>query len=128
MAGSDSASGKERRRHERAELKIPVDYSSVDAFFAEFSQNINEGGMFIEMDRPVDLDTPVQLQFRLPGEDRPIQVQGRVAWVSVEGISGTRELHEGDAVGALVVKEIRPSAVVFLHGPDTLQRKVGQRE
>jgi hypothetical protein len=52
----------------------------------------------------------------------------RVAWVSVEGISGTRELHEGDAVGALVVKEIRPSAVVFLHGPDTLQRKVGQRE
>ena len=82
MAGSDSASGKERRRHERAELKIPVDYSSVDAFFAEFSQNINEGGMFIEMDRPVDLDTPVQLQFRLPGEDRPIQVQGRVAWVS----------------------------------------------
>ena len=55
MAGSDSASGKERRRHERAELKIPVDYSSVDAFFAEFSQNINEGGMFIEMDRPVAL-------------------------------------------------------------------------
>jgi len=74
--------GREKRRHERADLKIPVDYSSVDAFFAEFSQNINEGGMFIEMERPVELDTPVQLQFRLPGEDRPVKVQGRVAWVS----------------------------------------------
>lgn len=52
----------------------------------------------------------------------------RAAWVSVEGITGTRELHEGDAVGALVVKEIRPSAVVFLHGADTLQRRVGTRE
>jgi hypothetical protein len=52
----------------------------------------------------------------------------RVAWVSVAGISGTRELHEGDAVGAFVVKEIRPSSVVFLHGADTLQRRVGTRE
>jgi uncharacterized protein (TIGR02266 family) len=82
MPNSSRSSSSNRRRHERAELKIPVDYSSVDAFFAEFSQNINEGGMFIEMDRPVELDTPVQLQFRLPGEDHPVQVQGRVAWVS----------------------------------------------
>ena len=52
----------------------------------------------------------------------------RVAWVNVAGISGTRELHEGDAVGAFVVKEIRPSSVVFLHGADTLQRRVGTRE
>jgi hypothetical protein len=52
----------------------------------------------------------------------------RTAWVSVEGISATRELHEGEAVGALVVKEIRPSSVVFLHGADTLQRRVGVRE
>ena len=52
----------------------------------------------------------------------------RVAWVSVEGITGALELHEGDAVGALVVKEIRPSSVVFLHGADRLQRRVGQRE
>jgi hypothetical protein len=51
-----------------------------------------------------------------------------VAWVSVEGTSGSRELHEGDAVGALVVKEIRPSSVLFLHGADTLQRRIGERE
>jgi hypothetical protein len=52
----------------------------------------------------------------------------RVAWVSVAGQDAPRELHEGDAVGALVVKEIRPSSVLFLHGADTLSRRVGVRE
>ncbi len=82
MAKQRAHPGQERRRHQRAEVKIPVDYSSVDAFFAEFSHNINEGGMFIEMEHPAALDTPVQLQFRLPGEALPIRVEGRVAWVS----------------------------------------------
>lgn len=49
----------------------------------------------------------------------------RVAEIEVEGYKGPVELHEGDAVGTLVVSEIRPSAVVFLHGGDRLQRKVG---
>jgi hypothetical protein len=50
----------------------------------------------------------------------------RVAWVRLEGSAATREVHEGDALGTLVVKEIRPSAVVFLHGADELQRRVGE--
>jgi len=72
----------ERRQHERVGLKIPVDYSSVDAFFTEFSANINEGGMFVEMEDPPELDTQVQLQFQLPGQREPIQVEGRIAWTS----------------------------------------------
>jgi len=81
--GSRMAPGRnDRRRSPRLELKIPVDYGSVDAFFSEFSSNINEGGMFIEMEVPAELDTPVQLQFRLPGANEPVQVSGRVAWRS----------------------------------------------
>lgn len=74
--------GRERRLHKREDLKIPVDYSAVDAFFSEFTTNINEGGMFIETDAPAPLDSEVQLQFRLPNLDRPVKVSGRVAWVS----------------------------------------------
>jgi len=73
---------RERRLHEREDLKIPVDYSAVDAFFSEFTTNINEGGMFIETDNPAPLDSDVQLQFRLPNLDRPVKVSGRVAWIS----------------------------------------------
>jgi hypothetical protein len=50
-----------------------------------------------------------------------------VAWVRLEGSSAVREVHEGDALGTLVVKEIRPSAVVFLHGVEQLSRRVGER-
>lgn len=49
----------------------------------------------------------------------------RVAWIRLEGSGTTRELHEGDAVGTLVVKEIRPSSVVFVHGAEELTRRVG---
>ncbi len=75
---------RERRGSSRAPLKIPVDYSAVDAFFMEFSANINEGGMFIETETPAEIDTLVQLQFRFPGLEEPVQVAGRVAWVSEE--------------------------------------------
>jgi uncharacterized protein (TIGR02266 family) len=78
----------ERRRDTRVELKIPVDYSSVDDFFTEFTSNINEGGMFVEMEKPPELDTVVQLQFRLPGTTKPVKVLGRVAWSREEGPDG----------------------------------------
>jgi uncharacterized protein (TIGR02266 family) len=73
---------KERRRGQRVEFKIPVDYSAVDAFFTEFSANINEGGMFLETDHLVEPGSQVQLQFRLPGLAEPVVLTGRVARTS----------------------------------------------
>jgi hypothetical protein len=49
----------------------------------------------------------------------------RVAEIEVEGRKGPLELREGDAVGTLVVSEIQPSGVVFLHGGEKLHQKVG---
>ena len=49
----------------------------------------------------------------------------RMAQIEVEGRKGLLELHEGDAVGTLVVSEIQPSGVVFLHGGERLHQKVG---
>jgi uncharacterized protein (TIGR02266 family) len=79
---SSPKEGANRRRHERVSLKIPVDYTSVDAFFTEFSSNINEGGMFVEMENAPELGRQVQLQFDLPGYEESVQVEGRVAWMS----------------------------------------------
>jgi uncharacterized protein (TIGR02266 family) len=82
---------RERRRSQRATLEIPVDYSTVDAFFHEFSANINEGGLFIETDKPAEPETAVQLSFQLPGASEPVKVEGRVAWIS----DGTRGYPQG---------------------------------
>jgi len=73
---------RERRGTQRQLLRIPVDYSSVDAFFSEMATNINEGGMFLATDAPAEIDQLVKLALRLPGLTRPIEVEARVAWVN----------------------------------------------
>jgi type IV pilus assembly protein PilZ len=72
----------ERRRYERADLLVRVDYKTVDELFSEFARNINEGGLFVETDAPPALGTSVALEFQIPGSDEPIQVMGRVVRVT----------------------------------------------
>lgn len=81
-ASSSSEAGSERRRSERIDLVVRVDYKTVDELFSDFARNINEGGMFIETDSPPDAGSPVALEFRIPGSEDPIQVMGRVVRAS----------------------------------------------
>jgi uncharacterized protein (TIGR02266 family) len=79
-AGAGSAV--ERRKSDRAELVVRIDYSTVDELFSEFTRDINEGGVFIETADPRPPGTPVTLQFSLPGETDPVVTPGRVVWTS----------------------------------------------
>lgn len=71
----------ERRRSDRAELIVRVDYSTVDELFSEFTRDINEGGLFIETEKPRPLGTEVSLYFNLPGSDRTVKTSGTVVRV-----------------------------------------------
>jgi hypothetical protein len=51
----------------------------------------------------------------------------RIAVVELEGRAEALELHEGDAVGPLVVGKIEPSGVFFVHDGVELRRRVGAR-
>ena len=82
MATSERRDGPERRRTPRQAARIPLDYSTVDAFFSEFASNINEGGMFIETESPSELDAVVQLLVRFPDVEEPVQLEARVVRVS----------------------------------------------
>jgi len=75
----------DRRKSPRAPIVVRVDYSTVDDFFSEFTQNINEGGMFIETESPAELDALVHLQFALPGETEPVKALGRVIRIVQSG-------------------------------------------
>jgi type IV pilus assembly protein PilZ len=70
--------GIERRGSPRADFVVRVNYQTVDSLFSEFARNINEGGIFIETDAPQPIGTSVELEFKLPGADRPIEVVGNV--------------------------------------------------
>jgi type IV pilus assembly protein PilZ len=75
----------ERRRSERTDYVVQVDYKTVDELFSEFARNINEGGLFVETETPPAVGSRVALQFRIPGSSEPIQVMGRVVRTS-EGV------------------------------------------
>jgi len=70
--------GIERRSSPRTDLVVRVNYQTVDDLFSEFARNINDGGIFVETDSPQPIGTSVELEFKLPGADRPIEVVGNV--------------------------------------------------
>ena len=72
----------ERRRSQRAEFLVRIDYSTVDELFSEFTRDINEGGLFIETEKPSPVGTLVSMQFNLPGCEQPFQTQGVVVRIS----------------------------------------------
>ena len=72
----------ERRRSERTDVLVRVDYQSIDELFSEFARNINEGGLFVETDAPLPVDSKVSLQFKIPGSDAPVAGTGRVVRVA----------------------------------------------
>lgn len=74
--------GVERRRSQRAELIVRVDYATVDEIFSEFTRDINEGGLFIETEKPRPAGTEVVMHFNLPGNTETLATTGRVVRVS----------------------------------------------
>ena len=70
--------GIERRGSPRADFVVRVNYQTVDSLFSEFARNINDGGIFVETDTPQPIGTNVELEFKLPGADQPIEVIGNV--------------------------------------------------
>ena len=70
----------ERRGATRLPLIIRVDYAAVDEVFTDFTENINEGGMFIQTTKKHAPGTPVRMEFTLPGASVPVRVTGKVVW------------------------------------------------
>jgi type IV pilus assembly protein PilZ len=78
--------GIERRDSPRADLVVRVNYQTVDALFSEFARNINEGGIFLETEAPQPLGSTVELEFKLPGSEAPVEVAGLVVRVEPGGM------------------------------------------
>jgi uncharacterized protein (TIGR02266 family) len=72
----------ERRRASRASVTVRIDYATVDEMFSEFTRDINEGGVFIETEKPHQAGTEVSMQFHLPGSGEVLRTIGRVVRVS----------------------------------------------
>lgn len=76
----------ERRTSNRAGVTVRIDYATVDEMFSEFTRDINEGGLFIETEKPHQAGTEVSMQFHLPGSQEVLRTVGRVVRVSSGGV------------------------------------------
>ncbi|MFQ6078954.1 MAG: TIGR02266 family protein [Thermodesulfobacteriota bacterium] len=76
--------GKERRKHPRVKLRIEVSYQKMDSYLHRFTDNISEGGCFIETEDVLPPRTEVPLEFSFPNHPQPLVIVGEVVWV-VEG-------------------------------------------
>jgi type IV pilus assembly protein PilZ len=73
--------GIERRRYERYDTSICVDYSSGETFLFSYIQNISEMGIFIRSDSPLPIGTVLELRFAPEGQT-PLELEGEVTWIN----------------------------------------------
>lgn len=60
-----------------------------------FSINVSTGGVFVETESSLPVETPLVLKFILPGHSNPINCKGRVAWVNDVKAPRNRRLPPG---------------------------------
>ncbi len=71
--------GAERRRHERFDTELSVDFASGENFLFSYITNISEMGIFIRSDHPMAIGTTLRLRFGLD-DDQALQLEGTVVW------------------------------------------------
>ncbi|MBW2732425.1 MAG: TIGR02266 family protein [Deltaproteobacteria bacterium] len=78
-----------RREHLRAALKTKVGFSTESNFYAGFTDDVSEGGLFVATHQLLPLGTVVALEFSCveAGSDL-MSVSGRVRWVRDEQKDG----------------------------------------
>lgn len=69
-----------RRSSPRVSVTIPVACRAGGAVAAAVTLNLSTGGLAIRTMTPLDQTAKVHVRFRLPGADRDIEAESRVAW------------------------------------------------
>jgi uncharacterized protein (TIGR02266 family) len=86
-----------RRAAPRVETRMHVTYreSNGTRDLTDFSINMSTGGVFIETENPLPVDTSLLLEFTIPDGEKPIKCRARVAWINPGDGSGVRRLPRG---------------------------------
>jgi uncharacterized protein (TIGR02266 family) len=69
-----------RRSSPRVVLGIPVSYRYGNTIAAALTLNLSRGGLAIRTTSPLEPSARVRVRFRLPGGQRDLDVESRVAW------------------------------------------------
>jgi type IV pilus assembly protein PilZ len=65
-----------RRAFPRHEARFQVGFNSNQEFVLEYAENISAGGVFVQTEQPMELDSIVTVSLRLPGNEVPVEAKG----------------------------------------------------
>jgi type IV pilus assembly protein PilZ len=112
----------DRRQHARRPIELKVEYKRLNAFFADYTRNISNGGTFIRTDKPLGIGTEFVFKLAVPRLEEPLSIRGQVKWVVEAGNPeeepgmGIKFLYR-DASERRVVEEIVEKLMVDSLGP-----------
>jgi uncharacterized protein (TIGR02266 family) len=87
------------REAQRVRARLEVRYGpGRRQLLCNYSVNISTGGLFLETDDPLPVDTPLELEFTLPSRQTAIRCNGRVAWVNHPVLLNKPEMAAGMGV------------------------------
>src|SRR5262245_2466581 len=70
----------ERRSSQREALTLKVEYDDAAELIADYTENISQGGTFIQTHRELPEGTGVRLILSFPGLLKPLHLTGEVKW------------------------------------------------
>jgi type IV pilus assembly protein PilZ len=78
----DRRSGPERRQYQRILVDLEVDYKCEDTFLFAYITDLSALGIFIRTNNPEPAGTHLNLRFTLPGDEKPLALEGEVIWIN----------------------------------------------
>tara|TARA_R110002095_G_scaffold98337_3_gene86460 strand:+ start:107 stop:559 length:453 start_codon:yes stop_codon:yes gene_type:complete len=80
-----SESDESRRGGSRKPIELKVEYKRLNAFFADYTRNISNGGTFIQTDKPLPIGTEFVFRLQVPKLEEPLSIEGQVRWINELG-------------------------------------------
>jgi len=69
------------RTGDRQPIELKVEYKRLNAFFADYTRNISNGGTFIKTDKPLPIGTEFTFKLQVPKLDDTLTIAGEVRWI-----------------------------------------------
>ncbi|NOZ87070.1 MAG: TIGR02266 family protein [Deltaproteobacteria bacterium] len=76
----DGGTGSRRHKRVKATCRVRVVLENFEDFLTRYTNNLSEGGVFIQTADPRPLGTPLKLEISLRGGQQLLETYGEVAW------------------------------------------------
>jgi type IV pilus assembly protein PilZ len=113
-----------KRESPRLATNIEIKFRETGSFVRSYMLNVNNGGLFLKTEKPLNIDAEVTMHIQLPNDQETMTIEGRVVWTNTKskafpggmGIQFSQIMPEHkDKIKAFVdanIKEIKSASVL----------------